>query len=373
MAYPNKRLAAAAAALCAMAADANAQAAGPNVQIFGVIDVAAEVASHVNAGNGTSASQYRLGLGAVPSRLGFRGTEDLGGGLKAIFTLEGGLNADTGVSGQGSRMWGRQVFVGLGGDWGQVTAGRLYTMRYYAMFDGDFFGAGSQGLGTVDAGIPNARADNAVSYRFTAGAFSGGLNYSVGRDTVAANNPAATGCAGEATVARQCREVSTMARYDGGSWAVSAAWERMNGGTSTTFGGLTHPDLTDTRTVVNGYFKPTADLKLGAGLLVRNNQGSAATPKSRLLWIVGEHKLGEPIVLTGMLAQIKYGNSANKATVLALRANYGFTKRTTVYVSEQYVSNKGALAVVASTNAPGTGPLPGTAQNALQLGIGHTF
>lgn len=360
-----------AAALCA--AQAHAQTASANVQVFGVIDQAAEIASHVNAGNGTSASQYRLGLGAMPSRLGFRGSEDLGGGLKAVFTLEGGINADTGTSGQGSRMWGRQAFVGLSGDWGQVTAGRLYTMRYYAMFDGDFFGAGSQGLGTMDAGIPNARADNAVSYRFNAGAFSAGLNYSVGRDTVAANNPAAAGCAGESTIARQCRETSVMARYDGGDWAVSAAWERLNGGTSTTFGGLTNPDLTDTRAVINGFLKLGAGTKVGAGLLVRHNEGSAATPKSHLYWVVGEHKLGVPIVLTGMLAQIKYRDSANRATVLALRANYWFSKRTTVYLSEQYVDNKGGLTVAASTNPPGTGPLPGKAQNALQVGIGHSF
>lgn len=364
-------IAAAAAACCQLTAQA--QTAGSDVQIFGIIDVAAEVASHVNAGNGTSTSQYRLGLGSVPSRLGFRGSEDLGGGLKAIYTLEGGLNADTGTSGQGSRMWGRQAFVGLSGDWGQVMAGRLYTMRYYAMFDGDLFGAGSQGLGTIDAGIPNARADNAVSYRFNAGHWSGGLNYSVGRDTVSASNPAATGCAGESTVSKQCREVSAMARYDGGNWAVSAAWERQNGGTSATYGGLTSPDLTDTRTVVNGFFKPAADLKIGAGLLIRNNEGSTTTPKSKLYWIVGEQKIGDPIALTGMLAQIKYDNSPNKATVLALRANYWFSKRTTVYVSEQYVSNKGTLAVVASTNSPGTGPLPGTAQNALQVGVGHSF
>jgi len=369
---PNHRhlVAAAAAACCQLSAHAQT---GSNVQIFGIIDVAAEVASHVNAGNGTSTSQYRLGLGSVPSRLGFRGTEDLGGGLKAIYTLEGGLSADTGTSSQGSRMWGRQAFVGLSGDWGQVTAGRLYTMRYYAMFDGDLFGAGSQGLGTIDAGIPNARADNAVSYRVNAGHWSGGLNYSLGRDTVAASNPVATGCAGEATVSKQCREVSAMARYDGDSWAVSTAWERQNGGTSATYGGLTSPDLTDTRTVVNGFFKPTADLKIGAGLLVRNNEGSTTTPKSKLYWIVGEQKIGDPIVLNGMLAQIKYDNSANKATLLALRANYWFSKRTTVYVSEQYVANNGTLAVAASANSPGTGPLPGTAQNALQVGLAHSF
>lgn len=363
------------AAMALACASPAAQAQTGNIQIFGILDQAAEIASHVNAGNGTSATQYRLGLGSVPSRLGFRGSEDLGGGLKAIFTLEGGINLDTGTSGQGSRMWGRQAMVGLQGDWGQVTLGRLYMMRYFAMFDGDFFGAGSQGTGTIDAGIPNARADNAISYRYNPGGagFSGGVNYSFGRDTVSANNPAAAGCAGESTIAKQCSEYSAMLRYEGSNWAVAASYDKMYGGISTTYGGLTNPDLTDSRAVINGYVKFGKDSKLGWGWLARNNEGSATTPKSNLVWISGETHLSEPVVLTGMLAQIKYKDSANKASVLALRANYWFSKRTTVYVSEQYVANKGTLAVAASTNSSGTGPLPGDSQNALQIGIGHSF
>jgi outer membrane protein OmpU len=64
-------------------------------------------------------------------RLGFKGTEDLGGGLAAIFTLENGFNIDTGQLRQGGRMFGRQAFVGLQNQWGSVTLGRGYDMIYY--------------------------------------------------------------------------------------------------------------------------------------------------------------------------------------------------------------------------------------------------
>ena len=61
------------------------------------------------------------------SRWGLRGAEDLGGGLKAIFTLENGFSIMNGTNGQGGREFGRQAFVGLSSDqFGAVTLGRQY-------------------------------------------------------------------------------------------------------------------------------------------------------------------------------------------------------------------------------------------------------
>jgi predicted porin len=61
------------------------------------------------------------------SRWGLRGVEDLGGGLKAVFTLENGFDTSNGKLLQGGREFGRQAFVGLSNDtWGAVTLGRQY-------------------------------------------------------------------------------------------------------------------------------------------------------------------------------------------------------------------------------------------------------
>lgn len=342
-----------------------------SVTIYGVASVGTEYDSGVNAGGGKSGSQMRTGLGNVPSRLGFRGVEDLGGGLKALFTLESGLNLDTGALGQG-RMFGRQASVGLSGAFGTVLMGRLYSMRYYSMLDADIFGYGSHGLGTVDSGIPNARIDNAVSWRGSAGPFSGGLSYSFGRDAVAGNNPAATNCAGESAAdSRQCREWSAMLKYDGGDWGVVSSYEQQNGGTAATYGGLVSPSLSDRRFILNAYLKTGAS-KLGIGWLARDNQGSA-TPRSNLFWLVGEHQLSAPVTVAGMVAHIGFRDSANAATLLALRMNYRLSKRTSLYVSDAYIRNRGDLALAASANSPGTGPLPGHAQNSLQVGVTHSF
>ena len=361
--------------LCAaVVASAPAWAQSGSVTVYGVLDEALEYNSGLNGNYREQANpgQWRLGLGSVPSRLGFRGEEDLGGGYRALFTLESGLNVDTGMLGQGGRMFGRQSWVGLAGEYGTVSAGRQYTMRYYGMLDADFFGSGSLGLGTLDSGIPNARADNALSYRGTFGAFSVGAQYSFGRDAASGNNPAATNCPGESTDATQCREWSLMGKYDGGNWGLVSAYERLYGGTAGTYGGLTSPSLTDSRLTVNGYLKMTNG-RVGLGWLGRDNEGSPATPKSNMFWLEGELTVWAPFVLTGVVAQVKFDNSPDKATEVALRANYWLSKRTTVYVADAYVDNGGKLALPASTNSPGTPPLPGKSQNAFQVGVSHVF
>jgi predicted porin len=60
------------------------------------------------------------------SRFGLRGTEDLGGGLKALFVLENGFDVTNGKLGQGGLMFGRQAYVGLSSQFGTVTLGRQY-------------------------------------------------------------------------------------------------------------------------------------------------------------------------------------------------------------------------------------------------------
>jgi len=60
---------------------------------------------------------------AQGSRIGFKGVEDLGGGLTALFTIENGFNADTGQAAQGGLLFGRTAIVGLSGSKGTVYLG----------------------------------------------------------------------------------------------------------------------------------------------------------------------------------------------------------------------------------------------------------
>lgn len=102
---------------------ATAAHAQSSVTLYGLIDAGI---TYTNNQNGHSNWKETSGL-VNGSRWGLRGAEDLGGGLKAIFTLENGFNIANGKLGQGSREFGRQAFVGLSSNQlGSVTLGRQY-------------------------------------------------------------------------------------------------------------------------------------------------------------------------------------------------------------------------------------------------------
>lgn len=171
--------AAAGAGLMLSACAASAQS---SVTIYGIVDAAFERATN---GAGVGVSRLVSGQGST-SRLGFRGTEDLGGGLRAIFNLEMQLNTDTGLGSAtgGGLQFNRQSWVGLAGNWGQVTFGRQFRPEARAVFGMDPFDAGSV------ASPPNTyantifRADNAVIYETPRMAgFVGRVMYAFGENS----------------------------------------------------------------------------------------------------------------------------------------------------------------------------------------------
>lgn len=109
-----------AAGLCAGTAHAQS-----SVALYGLVDAGVTYASKIADASGNSSGQWSMHPSAMQgSRLGVRGNEDLGGGLRALFVLEGGINMDTGASSQGGLTWGRRSVVGLEGPWGTLLAGR---------------------------------------------------------------------------------------------------------------------------------------------------------------------------------------------------------------------------------------------------------
>ena len=98
-----------------------------NVTIYGVVDEAAAYASNQNGNSNT----YMRSGSLSASKIGFQGTEDLGGDLQALFLLESGFEADTGAQSVAGSLFNRQAYVGLQSRaWGSVTAGRQYTPYY---------------------------------------------------------------------------------------------------------------------------------------------------------------------------------------------------------------------------------------------------
>ncbi|SAL68938.1 outer membrane protein, (porin) [Caballeronia choica] len=98
-----------------------------SVTLYGLIDAGITYTNSQLTSQG-GRSNVQMTSGAVEgSRWGLRGAEDLGGGLKAIFTLENGFNVNNGTLAQNGREFGRQAFVGLSSvDFGAVTLGRQY-------------------------------------------------------------------------------------------------------------------------------------------------------------------------------------------------------------------------------------------------------
>jgi predicted porin len=115
------------AALLAAVAATSAQAQSA-VTIYGRLNATVE---RQKLGDGST----RTVLQNNSSRIGFKGTEDLGGGLKAGFQLEHGFNVDTGVPSQGNSYWARQSEVNVGGGFGTLRLGNFTSEAYYATAD----------------------------------------------------------------------------------------------------------------------------------------------------------------------------------------------------------------------------------------------
>jgi predicted porin len=178
-------------ALAVMAA-AGAASAQSSVTLFGIVDAT------LQWGRGDVADRFQLGnSGYNSSRLGFRGTEDLGGGMSASFWLEAGMNNDNGTGGATNTnntaagasagnglTFNRRSTVSLGGNWGELRLGRDYTPQFWnlTVFDPfGFNGVGTTQLASVTGvtGPTAVRASNSIGYFLPArlGGFYGQFQY----------------------------------------------------------------------------------------------------------------------------------------------------------------------------------------------------
>ncbi|WP_321887260.1 porin [Paraburkholderia bannensis] len=172
-------------ALAALGVFANSAYAQSSVTLYGIIDEG----FNINTNTGGK-HLYSLASGVMQgSRFGFRGSEDLGGGLKALFVLENGFDVNNGKLGQVGLMFGRQAYVGLGSSqFGTVTLGRQYdsVVDYVGPLEtGDQWGGNiSAHPGDLDNFNNAYRSNNTV--KFTSANYSGlrfGGTYSFGGAT----------------------------------------------------------------------------------------------------------------------------------------------------------------------------------------------
>ena len=296
---------------------ASAAMAQSSVTVYGLLDTGLVHVTNVNAA-GDSVTKVPSLTGSFPSRIGFRGVEDLGNGLQAVFTLESGLAMDTGTSQQGNRLFGRQASVGLKGAFGTVTLGRQINMTYIATQKADVMGPNLFAIGSIDPYLPNARSDNAIGYLGNFNNFVVGATYSTGRDTSAAGGPAATGCAGEvAGNSKACRQVTGLFGYEIPAFGLSASYDILYGNTGAA-GGLTSSDNSDKRITVNGYVK-VGEGKIGAGVVDRTTRAVTGLTESDLYFLGLSYPITPLTTLDTQIAKRDVKNSSADATLLVAR------------------------------------------------------
>lgn len=223
----------------------NAAWAQSTVTVFGVVDV------NYAQGSGSASDASRLASGSnASSRIGFRGTEDLGAGLKASFWLEGQLNADDGSgvatnsnnqavpafvpatganapvrAGTQALTFGRRSTVSLAAGWGELRLGRDFTAHYRNRVDTDPFGVVGVGATQANvgslAGLTSTRASNMIGYFLPGnlGGFFGQVQYFLGEN----NSGAATSDNGSG--------YSLRGGYGAGSITASIALGRLKAST----------------------------------------------------------------------------------------------------------------------------------------------
>jgi predicted porin len=193
---------------------AHAALAQSAVTLYGVAD---DGIAYVNNSLGASRTYLRAG-NLSTSKFGLLGTEDLGGGLKALFQLEAGFDMNTGANSTSGLLFNRQAFVGLKSDRaGQLTLGRQYTPYY--LFLGPYTGSnwltGATGAhpGDIDGLDSSFRINNSVSYVSpTIAGVTASAQYGVG------------GIAGSI---ERGQSLSAAVRYAAGPIGVAAGYLKM--------------------------------------------------------------------------------------------------------------------------------------------------
>ena len=143
-----------------------------SVTVYGRLNVTAE---RFRANNTTT---YVLNNNA--SRIGFKGTEDLGGGMKASFLIESGFSPDTGAA--SATFWGRESWVGLSGDFGKVRLGNMGPTNAY-FTTADYISMHNHDTGTSEDKLYDypGRATNMIAY--TSPSFGGLVIWQASQDT----------------------------------------------------------------------------------------------------------------------------------------------------------------------------------------------
>ncbi len=350
---------------CAIGALCSAAHAQSSVSVFGVLDLTLVNARATGNGSITAVNPD----GNSSNRLGFRGEEDLGGGMKASFFIEAAVNPDTGTGGgtspdnkttvnTGGLTLARRSTVALSGSFGEIRLGRDYTPTFINLTPAAH-PIGTNGVGSsaqlffpVAAGgttpRTNTRASNALNYLSPEiGGFSANVMVAVGEQP---STPAATKNDGNYLGARIA--------FRGGPLSISGA----TGKTKYATGNYTQSNV--------GLVYRVGDARLYY-LWGENKVGVTKTAANMLglQYVVGA--LGE---IRATYTTLKASGVANDASQIAVGYVHNLSKRSAVYTNYSVVDNKGTgrQFVVGGSGIPAV-LTPGGNSSGFEVGLRTSF
>jgi len=352
-------------AIAVLGATSTAAFAQSNVTIYGIADVGI-----VSERGGVAGNNTKMESGAASaSRIGFKGTEDLGGGLNAIFKLEAGVHLDDGTLDNGNnKLFNREAYVGLSSkEAGTLTLGRQYTPYYETLRDvADPFALGMAGTAKnlfPVAGV-DTRNDNAVVYKTpNLNGFTGAVSYSLGET------------AGDASANRQ---IGGSVGYSNGPLNVSLAYNSRNNDTATV---KTNAMGHNTLIAANYDFKVakvfgaySQDKGLNSAPLngANNAYGYTFTPSQdssdALIGVSAPVGDTPGTIIASFIRKNDKEVGNHDADQWAIGYSYALSKRTSTYVAYAKINNKNGAGYTVGNNTEA-----GSGDKAFNLGLKHTF
>ncbi len=325
----------------AIAAALAPAAAMAEVAVYGKMHLSVDNYSY---GNATQDGMY---LASNSSRLGFKGGEDLGSGLKAVYQFELGIDPNTGWGGA------RDSFLGVTGGFGTILAGRLGLANQYAYdanYFGDQVGDTAQFVGTGNAG---GRVSNVIAYAAPA---MGDLSL------LFAFVPTTTGAAAN-------KESSFTARAGYAANGIKGGLSYQSVGTNST------TDNIGILAVGGTYDMGT--INVGGQFVNISNEGQVAGADRTVFTVGGSFKLSDTGTVKAQFSSAsEIGSSKDGATMLAVGYDHSLSKSTTAYVAFASVSNDTAGTFGVGNwghGDPAGAPAAGQDPSAFSVGLVHAF
>lgn len=319
-----------------------------NVVVYGLVDIG--VASEDVGAPGTRKTALVSGTQGQ-SRLGFRGTEDLGGGLKALFNIETGFKLDTGEMGSTTSFFARRAVTGLEGSFGSVLLGREYTPIAQVAGATDPMGHGFYGtdLNAFEESIRDRiprRASNTVNYKTPSfGGLFGRLVYGFG----------------EQTAAPKQNLVGLSVEYSNDAIYLGAGYHQIE-----------RVVTGDDKQYIVGAGYKFGDYHLKLNYLASDPAGAGNKFEQVNLGVSA--KVGQGVIFTSL--QQDKDETGAKANGFAITYNHNLSKRTNVFTSYGTLRNNSlgrfGLYSASAKLTPGATQL-GSDPSAFAIGMQHRF